>query len=84
MSIYWIDCIYCIHIDLCNLFFNHINGINFINHGVLNCTVMQLKDNSNNPTNSGMTFWGKKWELLEVTGSYCHLRIFHKVCSRNN
>ena len=37
-----------------------IDRINHINPGVINCSALQLKDNSNDPTNSGITFWGFK------------------------
>ena len=43
---------------------DHINCINRANPGVLNCNALQLKDNANDPTNSGMNFWGKKGERL--------------------
>ena len=35
-----------------------INRIDRIDPGVLDYSALQLKDNSNDPTNSGMTFWG--------------------------
>ena len=62
---------------------NRIDRIDRINPGVLNCSALQLKDNSNDPTNSGMTFWGKKGDIFEVTGIYWHLQIFHEVYLRN-
>ena len=48
------------HIDRIDIIelIDHINRIDFIDPGVLNYSVMQLKDNSNDPTNSGMNFWG--------------------------
>ena len=49
---------------------DRIDRINYIDPGVLNCSALQLKDNSNNPANSGMTFWGKKGEPFEVTGFF--------------
>ena len=69
-----IDSVNCIdHID-------NIYRINRINSGIFNCSALQLKDNSNDPTKSGMTFWGKKGGIFEVTGIYWHLQIFHEVC----
>ena len=62
---------------------NCINSINRINPGVLNFSVMQLKDNSNEPTDSGMTFWSRKGEIFEVTSIYWHLQISHEVCLRS-
>ena len=62
---------------------NLIDFIDFINPGVLNYSVLQLKDNSNDPTNSGMEFWVKNGEIFKVTGIYWHLQIFHKVCLIN-
>ena len=62
---------------------DRIDRIYIINPGVLNCSALQLKDNSNDPTNSGMTFWCKKGELFEVTGIYWNLQIFQDVCLRN-
>ena len=47
---------------------DQINCINRIYSDVLNCSALQLKDNSNDPTNSGMTFGGKKGGFFEVTG----------------
>ena len=38
---------------------NRINRINHINPSILNFSALQLKDNANDPTKSGMTFWGK-------------------------
>ena len=60
-----------------------VNCIDHIDPGILNCSALQLKDNSNDPKNSGMIFWGQKGELFEVTGIYWHLQIFNKVCLRN-
>ena len=54
-------------------FVNRIDSINFINPGVLDCRVLQLKDNANDPTNSGMTFWGKK-------GDFSILLAFTVIC----
>ena len=62
---------------------NCIDHINRIDPGVLNCSALQLEDNSNDPTNSGMTFWGKKGGLFEVTGIYWNLQIFHEVCLKS-
>ena len=47
--------------------------INCIHRVVLNFSALQLKANSSDPTNSGMTFWTKKgkfWRLLAFTGIY--------------
>ena len=60
-----------------------VNNINRIDPGVLNCSAMQLKDISNEPTDFRITFWGKNGEIFEVTGIYWHLQIFNKVCLRN-
>ena len=57
--------------------------IDCIDPGLLNYSMIQLEDNSNEPTNSDMTFWGKKGGLFRVTGIYWHLQIFHEVCLRN-
>ena len=57
-----IDCISCI---------DRIDRINCIDPGVLNYCALQLKDNSNEPTKSGIIFWVKKGNflrLLAVTG----------------
>ena len=62
---------------------NSVDPIDRINPGVLNCSALQLKDNLNDPTNSEMTFWGKKEELFGITGIYWHLQIFHEVWPRN-
>ena len=62
-------------------YFNSINRIDRIDRiepGVLNCSALQPKDNSNDPTKSGMNFSGKKGELFGVTGIYWHLQIFHR------
>ena len=70
------------------VFINAIDSVdiidcrNLINPDVLNCSVLQLNDNTNDPTKTGMTFWGKKGEPFEVTGIYCNLRILHDFCSR--
>ena len=48
---------------------NRIDNINRIDPGVLNCSALQLEDNSNDPTKSGVNFWGKKREVFEVPGS---------------
>ena len=56
-----------------------INRNNLIDPGIINFSAQQLKDNSNYPTDSGMTFWGKKGELFEVTGIYWNFQIFHEV-----
>ena len=61
---------------------DHINCINRIDSGGLNCSALQLNDNSNDPTNSGMNFWGKKGEKFDIAGIYLHLKIFHEVCLR--
>ena len=44
-------------IDIIN-YVNCIDRINRINPGVLNCIVLKLKDNTKDPKESGMTFWG--------------------------
>ena len=62
---------------------SYVNLIDCINPGVINCSALQLKDNSNVPTNSRMTLWGKKGEIFEVTSIYWNLQIFYKVCLRN-
>ena len=62
---------------------DRIDHIDRINPGVLNYSALQLKDNSNDSTNSGMIFWGKKGELFKVNGIYWNLKIFHEVCLRN-
>ena len=71
------DCIN--HIDP----INRINLIDCVDPGVLNDSALKLKDNSNEPTISGMTFSNKKGEPLKVTGIYWHLQIFHEICLRN-
>ena len=38
--------------------------IDRIDSRVLNCSALQLKDNPNDPTKSGMTSWGKKGKLF--------------------
>ena len=43
--------------------------INFIDPGILNCSEIQLKDNSNVPTNSGMAFWGEKGKFSRFLAS---------------
>ena len=60
-----------------------VNRIDCIDPGVLNYIALQLKDNLNDPTNSGVNFWGKKGLRFEVTGIYWYLQIFHEVCLRN-
>ena len=62
---------------------DHIDHIDRIDPGVFKYSALQLKDNSNDPTNSETTFWGKNREPFEVTGIYWHLQIFHEVCLRN-
>ena len=57
-AINYIDPIYC---------------INLINPDVLNCIILQLKDNENDLTNSGMTFGDKKGGLFDITGIYWYL-----------
>ena len=52
---------------------DRIYRINVIDHGVLSCSELQLKDKSNDPINSGVIFWGKKGEILEVTEIYWNL-----------
>ena len=52
-----VNCINCI---------DRIKCIDRIDPGVLNCSSMQLKDNSDDPTKSEMTFWGKKGEILRL------------------
>ena len=58
---------------------NRINPINPIDPGVLNFSELQLKDNANDPTNSRMTFWGKRGGNFEIAGIYWHLQIFCEV-----
>ena len=58
---------------------DRIDRINRIDPGVLSCSALQLKDNSNGPTNSEMTFRVMMGEIFEVTGIYWHLQIFHEV-----
>ena len=41
-----------------------VDRINRINPEILNCSVLQLKDNANDPTNSGVNCWGKKGNFL--------------------
>ena len=60
-----------------------VDRINRINPGILNYSALQLKDNSNNPTNAGMNFWGQKGQLFEVNGIYWHLQIIYEVCLIN-
>ena len=62
---------------------DRIDSNNFIDPGVINFSVLHLKGNSNDPTNSGVTFWGKKGVLFKITGIYWYLKIFHEVCLRN-
>ena len=52
---------------------DRIERINCINPGVLDCSELQLKDNANDPTNSGMTFWVKK-------GDFSRLLAFTVIC----
>ena len=47
-----------------------INRINFTYPGILNCNALQLKDDANDSTNSGINLWGKKGELFNITGIY--------------
>ena len=72
-------------IDSVNLIdsINRIDCINRIDPGILNCNVLELKNNSNDTTNSKKTFWAKKGRMFEVTGIYWHLERFHEVCLRN-
>ena len=49
---------------------NTIDSVNRMDPVVLNCSVLQLKDNSINPTNSGMIFWGKTGEPFKITDIY--------------
>ena len=46
---------------------DHINGID---PGIHNYSVLQLKDDTNNPTKSGMNFCGKKGEIFKIAGIY--------------
>ena len=62
---------------------DYVNCIDCISPGVLRYSALQLKYNTNDPTNSGMNFWGKKGELFEVTSMYWNLQVFHEVCLRN-
>ena len=59
-----------------------MDHINRIDPCVLNCSLLQLNYNLNNPTNSEMNFWGKKGELFQVTGIYWHLQRLCEVCLR--
>ena len=56
---------------------NCINHIDRIDPGVLNYSALQLNDNSNDLTNSGINFWGKTRKFYEVTGIYWYFQIFH-------
>ena len=60
-----------------------IDSIDRIDTGILNCSSLQLKDNKNGPTDSGMNFWGLKGQIFDIAGIYWHLQIFHEVCLRN-
>ena len=62
---------------------DYVYCVNRIDPGVLNYSALQLKDNSNDTTNSRVTFLGKEVERFEVIGIYWHLKIFHEVCLRN-
>ena len=58
---------------------NRIDSIHLIDRidpGFLNYSALKLKDNSNEPTISVMSFWVKKGEIFRVTGIYWHLQIF--------
>ena len=52
---------------------NRINRINHINPSILNFSALQLKNNANEPTNSGMTFGAKK-------GNFSGLLTFTGIC----
>ena len=45
---------------------DRIYPINHIDPGILNCSMVQLKDNKNYPTKSRMNFWGKKENILRL------------------
>ena len=55
---------------------DRIDRIDCIDPGVLNFSALQLKDNSNNPTNSGMTFLGRKGIFFR---GYWHLLAFANI-----
>ena len=55
------------------MFIDAIESIGCIDTGVFDFSAIQLKDNYNDPTKYGITFWGKKGEIFEVTGIYWHL-----------
>ena len=57
--------IFFVLIDAIN-YVDRINHINRIDTSILNSSALQLKDNSNDPTNSGMTFWGKKGKFSRL------------------
>ena len=48
----------------------YVDNINGIDPGVLNYSVLQLKDDTNDPTNSGMNFCVKKGEIFKIAGIY--------------
>ena len=56
---------------------DHIDRIDCIDPGILNYSALQLKDNSNDPTNSGMIFWGKR-------GDFSRLLAFTGICKYFN
>ena len=71
-SIVSIVFVFIVAIDSIN-FIDRIDRTNHIDPGVLNCSALQLKDNSNYPKISGMIFWVKKGGFFGVTGIYWHL-----------
>ena len=70
-------------IDAIN-YFDRINRINRIDPGILNFSTIKMKDNANDPTNSGMTFWGKKGELLRLLESTGIGRYFTRYVGEIN
>ena len=52
---------------------DHIDRINCIDPSILNFSALQLKNNANEPTNSGMTFGAKK-------GNFSGLLTFTGIC----
>ena len=62
---------------------DRINSNDCIDPGFLNFSALQLKYNSNDPTNYRMNFLDKKGGNFEVTVIYCHLQIFHEVCLKD-